>query len=158
MRITPGLRRRPGTARAPIRCAAPAWPRAVCGSGEVARPQRITGASRGTRQPSGDSASRRVWGRHRGSVPGQGNQDRTRGESLTTPGPTRRKKTPKAALRGHRSLDNRGPHKGSARVLAQHTALAGHSVFHAPSGSYGSLHAHACPTDHEALEPALDSL
>jgi hypothetical protein len=108
-------RPRPGTARAPTRGAAPAWPRTVCGPGEVARPQRITGASRGTRQPSGDSASRRVWGRHRGSVPGQGNQDRTRGESWTTPGPTRRKKTPKAALRGHRSLDNRGPHTGSAR-------------------------------------------
>src|SRR6266849_2734291 len=46
----------------------------------------------------------------------------------------------------------------SARVLAQHIALAGHAVFHAPSGSYGSLHAQACPTDHEALGPALDSL
>src|SRR5712692_1770927 len=47
---------------------------------------------------------------------------------------------------------------GSARVLAQHIVLAGHSVFHTPSGSYGSLHVHACPTDHEALGPARDSL
>ena|SRR5438445_5816496 len=46
----------------------------------------------------------------------------------------------------------------SARVLAQDIALAGHAVFHVPSGSYGSLHAYACPTDHEALGPALDSL
>src|SRR5262245_48361029 len=51
-----------------------------------------------------------------------------------------------------------GAVRGSAQVLAQHTALAGHAVFPAPSGSYGSLHAHACPTDHEALGPARASL
>ncbi len=45
-----------------------------------------------TRHHYGDRASIRVWCRHRVSVPGQGNQVRTRCERLTTPGPTRRKK------------------------------------------------------------------
>ena len=50
------------------------------------------------------------------------------------------------------------PGRCSARVLAQPIAHAGHAVFHVPSGSYGSWHAHACPTDHAALGPALASL
>src|SRR2546428_11549227 len=70
-----------------------------------------------TRHHYGDRASIRVWCRHRVSVPGQGNQVRTRCERLTTPGPTRRKKSTKSARRGSLSLDNRGPHKGSARGL-----------------------------------------
>src|SRR5262245_49701318 len=48
--------------------------------------------------------------------------------------------------------------RGSARVLAQHIILAGHPVFHTPSGSYDSLHTHACPTDHGTLGSALESL
>jgi hypothetical protein len=42
--------------------------------------------------------------------------------------------------------------------LTQPIVLTGHVVFHAPSGCYGSLKAHACPTDYAALGPARNSL
>ena len=53
------------------------------------------------------------------AAPAERNQVRTRCQRMTTPGPTRRKKREKSAPRGRLSLDNGGPHKGSARLLAQ---------------------------------------
>ena len=47
---------------------------------------------RGTRRPAGESAARRVGGRHTGSAPSSGNPVSTRHRLLTTPGAPRRKK------------------------------------------------------------------
>src|SRR5262249_48178375 len=49
------------------------------------------------------------------AAPAERNQVRTRCQRMTAPGPTRRKKSTKSAPRGSLSLDNGGPHKGSAR-------------------------------------------
>src|SRR6266446_161954 len=69
-----------------------------------------------TRHGDGDRASIRVWCRHHVSGPAQRHHVRTRGQRMTTPGPTRRKKVGTSALRERLSLDNGGPHKGSVRV------------------------------------------
>jgi hypothetical protein len=47
---------------------------------------------------------------------GINSQVTTRCQRRTAPGPTRRKKSKKAAPRGRLSLDNGGPHKGSAQT------------------------------------------
>src|SRR5437667_1129236 len=68
--------------------------------------------------------------------------------------------------RTHVSHDHhpRGPCCSRARISYDEPrmgAISYQKIFASaltPSGSYGSLHAHACPTDHEALGPTLASL
>src|SRR5262245_57523046 len=50
------------------------------------------------------------------AAPAARNQVRTRCQRMTAPGPTRRKKSKISAPRGSLSLDNGGPHKGSAQT------------------------------------------
>jgi hypothetical protein len=96
-------------------CAATSLRRTVRGHREVSRPQRTSPPSRCDHHLDGDSASIRVWCRHVVSGPAWGNPARTRGQRPTTPRPTSRNQGTTSAPRESRSLDNRGPHKGSVR-------------------------------------------
>jgi hypothetical protein len=64
----------------------------------VSRPQRILETSLGQRQRQGDSASRRVWGRHVLSASRYGNDVSTRGQIVTTLALMKRKNAKKPLL------------------------------------------------------------
>ena len=89
------------------------WRRTVGGDSHVARPQTPLG-SLGHRRLDGDRASIRVWRSHVQSALAYGNHVGTRGQRPTTPGRITRKTGETSAPRGCVSLDNWGPHKGSA--------------------------------------------